>query len=130
MNVINTKLNLTWSAREAKVMEVFKFKDTEAQHRFHDLTTITTELSYIVDNDKPLEVVSKKLVKRIKSFTHKSFKKVRIVDKPDSILEALYNERRLLRNKKDAQSVEILKLLMKNYVENIQKPCSVRSWVK
>ena len=54
-------------------------------------------------------MATKKLLKRIKGFIHSSFKKVRINDKPDPLLESLYSERRLLRTKKDAKSVEKLK---------------------
>ena len=47
-------------------------------------------------------------MKRLKSFIDKNFKKVRIIDKPDKAVEELYNKRRLLRTKTDADSVEEL----------------------
>ena len=86
-NIIETKFNIKWSRRSSKVIEVFKFKDTVAQHRFKIDTTETTELSRIIVQNKPIDIVTKKLVKRIKSFIHKNFKKLRIVDKPDKNLE-------------------------------------------
>ena len=110
-NVINTKLNMTWSPKETKVTEVFKYKDKEALKKFKTETTNTTQLSQIVEMDKPLEVVTNKFMKRLKGFRHQCFKKVKIVDKTDKKLEELYNTRRLLRTKEDNNSkIELAKV--------------------
>ena len=62
-NLIETKLNLSWSSKEAKVIEVFKFKDVKGLTRFKHLTTNTTDLSKIFDSNKPLEAVTKSSLK-------------------------------------------------------------------
>ena len=104
-NIIETKINITWKASDAKVIKVFKYKDIEAQKRFKDETDVTTELSNIVKSNKPIKEITNTFVKRIKGFIHSNFKKVKIIDKPDKNLEHLYNKRRLLRNKTDEESV-------------------------
>jgi hypothetical protein len=57
-NVINTKLNIKWSSRKAKVTEVFKYKDEDAKKMFKIETTQTNELSRIIDMKKPIQVVT------------------------------------------------------------------------
>ena len=71
-NIIETKLNIEWSIKEAKVVEVFKFKDLEAKKKFKE-DTKTNELSKIIDLKKPLNIVVKKFTKRLKGFIHKIF---------------------------------------------------------
>ena len=44
------------------------------------------------------------MIKRIKGFVNQTFKKVRIVEKPDEELETLYTKRRILRSKNNFQS--------------------------
>ena len=44
----------------------------------------------------------------MKSFIHKNFKKVRLVDKPDEILQNHYNKRRILRLRTDNDSLQEL----------------------
>ena len=71
-------------------------------------TTKTDKLSKIIETDKPLHIVTKKVLKRLQGFVHQSCKKVKIVEKVDQQLEALYNKRRLLRTLTDDKSVEEL----------------------
>ena len=59
----------------------------------------TNHLSQMIDVDKPLDVVTKKFLKRLKGYIHECFKKVKIVDKPNKGLEELYNKRKIIRNK-------------------------------
>ena len=44
-NIIETKFNIEWNSKEAKVIEVFKFKDAAAKKKFKEDTTETSELS-------------------------------------------------------------------------------------
>ena len=124
-NIIETKMNLTWNSTDAEILEVYKYKDTESQKTFKDMTTNTKELSNIIELNKPLDVVAKKFVKRLKGFISKSFKKVRIVDRTDKTLENLYAKRRLLRTKTDAESVQELQVvenkLCETYSESMFK---------
>ena len=110
-NIINTKLNISWCRSENPVVEVFKYKDVEAQKYFKEETTKTTELTRIAKMNKPIEVVTNKFIKRIKGFVHKCFKKVKIKETNDKKLEEMYNKRRLLRNKTDEDSVAKLEEL-------------------
>ena len=103
-NLIHTKFNLTWSSKKAKVTEVFKYNDKHSKDKFKQVTTNTKHLSQIIDMNKPLDVVINKFLKRLKGFIHECFQKVKIVDRPDTVLESLYNKRRILRNKKDTHS--------------------------
>ena len=107
-NIINTKLNIKWSAKKSKVMEVFKYKDKESPKMFKNETTNTDQLSKIVDNDKPLDIVTKELLKQIEGFVNQCFKKLKIVDKEDKQLQDLYNRRRILRTKTDEESLKQL----------------------
>ena len=97
-------LRLRWSPKECKVVEVFKYNDKEAKEKFKKLTTDTKQLSSIVDKDKPLDIVTKQLLKRINGFVHECFSKVKLTDKPNKDLERLYNKRTVLRTKSDAES--------------------------
>ena len=53
-NVINTKLNITWSANEHKIIEVFVFKDKRAKETFKKETIETNELSKIISKSMML----------------------------------------------------------------------------
>ena len=48
-NIIKTKINLKWKTKDAKIVEVFMFKDAEAQKMFKEETNKTLELSNIVN---------------------------------------------------------------------------------
>ena len=76
-NVINTKLNIEWSSKESKIIKLFHYNDNEALKKFKIETTNTDKLSKIIDTDKPLHLVTKKFLKRLKGFVHQCFKKVK-----------------------------------------------------
>ena len=107
-NMIITKLNIKWSPKEIKFVEMFNYKDKKALKLFKIETTKTDKLSKIIETDKPLHIVTKKFLKRLQGFVHQSFKKVKFFEKVDQQLEALYNKRRLLRTLTDDKSVEEL----------------------
>ena len=67
------------------------------------LTTETKQLSQIIDMKKPVNIVTKKFLKRLKGFIHECFTKVKIVEKSNKAIEHLYDKRRVLRNIKDLQ---------------------------
>ena len=78
---------------------------------FKKKPTETNELSEIVGKSKPINDVTKKLLKRLKGFVLNCFKIVRIVSKPDEVLEKLYAKRRILWSKQDYESmIELEKL--------------------
>ena len=72
-------LNLTLTEGEFKSKERIKYKDSYAKKVFKKETTETNKLSEIKGNQKPIQVVTKKILKRLKGFVLKSFKMVRIV---------------------------------------------------
>ena len=111
-NIIQTMLRLRWSPKECKSIEVFKFNDKVAKEKFKKLTSNTKQLSSIVDKDKPLDIVTKQLLKRINGFVHECFAKVKIIDKPNKDLERLYNKRTVFRTKADIES--------KKQLENVE----------
>jgi hypothetical protein len=94
-------------------MEIFNYKDPKAQKLFKTVTTSTDQLSKLIDKNKPLNIVTKKFLKRLKGFVHQCFKKVRIVEKEDKQPEGLYNKRRVLRTKTDEDSL--------NKLEDVEK---------
>ena len=88
-NIINTKFKLTWSLNQRKIIEVFKYNDKIGKVKFKEATTHTKHLSQIIDMKKPINVVTKKFLKKLKGFIHQCFTKVKIIDKPDEQLENL-----------------------------------------
>ena len=110
-NIITTKLNIKWSVKKSKVIEVFKYKDKEALKMFKHETNKSNQLSKLIDMNKPIDVVTKKFLKQINGFVSQCFKKVKIVVKEDKQLQDLYNERRLLRTKTDEESQKKLEEL-------------------
>ena len=56
-------MNPKSSQAEAKIDEVYQFKDKESQKMFKDITYNTKELYNIIDCNKPLNIVTKKLMK-------------------------------------------------------------------
>ena len=78
-NIINTKFKLTWSLNQRNIIEVFKYNDKIRKVRFKEATTHTKHLSQIVDMKKPIHIVTKKFLKRLKGFIHQCFTKVKII---------------------------------------------------
>ena len=110
-NITNVKFNLTWTPSEQEQVTSFNYNDKEAKKNFKLETTNTQELTQIVDMNKPIDVVTNKLLKRLKGFIHSSFKKVKISKSPDKVLESLYNKRNLLRSKDDSKSRDELEVV-------------------
>ena len=117
-NPIVTKMNLKWdSTIKNKPNEMFNFKNKECQKHFEYETDNTNELSQIIYRDKPTDLVLRQLMKRIEGFSHKCFKKIKIKDKVDLVLEELYNQRAKLRTKEDNESKEKLKEIEKEMAD-------------
>ena len=125
-NTIDVVLDIAW--REDKTVsyvEVFKFADKESLAKFKTLTTNTNQLSKIFDTEKDLNVQTKKFLKRLNGFVNQSFKKVKITNKPDKVLESLYNKRRILRSQtSESSKLELAKVdeeLAERYSEKMFK---------
>ena len=95
---------------------MFQFKNAESQQLFKMPTTNTTEFTDCFEDDSPLEFQAAKWRKVLNSFFQKSFKKVRITNKPrknNSILNVLLDRRSTLKkkeNKDEKDDDEILNL--------------------
>ena len=110
-NIIVTKLKIEWRSEDHDYVEVFNFKDKEAQKTFFNKTNETSDLVKIFDTNKPLNVQTKRVVKRLNGFIQQSLKKIQITTKGDTKIEELYNKRRILRNKTEEKSMDELEAL-------------------
>ena len=111
-NTINAVLNIKWEENtNVTYSEVYKFNDIDGMRKFKELTTHTDKLSKIFDSEKDLDVQTKKIMKRLNGFISESFKKVKISNKPDTVLSNLFDKRRMLRSQKSpASKVELDKV--------------------
>ena len=111
-NPIITKLNFTWSKKIQKQrVEMFNLKNVSCQQNFRELTSNTDFLSSVFDDTKDLNAATKKFLKRLNGCLHKSFKKIKITEKPNKEVEELFQRRKVLRSKDDEKSKEELKLV-------------------
>ena len=97
-NSIVTKFNVMWNRRmTAPRIEMFNLKNKEGQIKFKELTSNSTMLTSLINFTEDLQIATKKLIKGINQCIRKSFQKIRITDKPNKVLEELFEQRRLLR---------------------------------
>ena len=103
---ISIDVNLKFSDRKPERVEIFDFKNNESQLEFKKLTTNTTVFSDCFKNELPFEAQAFKWRRVLTEFFHKSFKKIRISNKPkrkSKIVE--FMERRQKLKKKSVLSV-------------------------
>ena len=108
-NPVHLEVMLDFSASKPERLEFFQFKDINSQLEFKRLTSVTTEFTKCFENDMPFELQAKKWRNTLNSFFHKSFKKVRITNKPqqkNSMLFKLLNKRSQFKKKKDLDEKE------------------------
>ena len=84
--------------------KIFNFKDPKGLKKFQSLTTGNKKLSNILNSKTDLDQATKKFIKAINGLCHQSFKKIQIRDIQNKDILQLFNKRRILRNKEDAQS--------------------------
>ena len=117
-NTIVTEMNITWNSNVKQPRhEIFNFKNKECLKQFENETNDTNELSQIIDSEKELDLVMKKFLKRFDGFTHKCFKKIKVTEKRDKVLEDLYKQRSELKNKTDDISKEKLTAVEKELAD-------------
>ena len=80
---------------------MFNLKNRNCQIKFKELTNSGTFLSEVFDNHDDLNKATNIFIKRLNQVIQKSFKKIRISDRPDKELEALYVKRNILKKKYD-----------------------------
>ena len=127
-NPIITQFNMKWCKKvKTQKVEMFNLKNKMCQEQFKDLTSQKDILTSAFKNDDDdLETCTKKFIKALNQCIRKCFKKIRITDKPNQEIEDLFDQRRILRNKKDETSIKDLeavesKLAEKCAKENYQK---------
>ena len=87
------------------------------------------ELSKIIDKDECVEKVTKKFLKRLDGYIVKHFKKIRVTEKRDDVLEDMYKKKTQLANKNDEGSkkkleeveLEMAKLYSEDMYSKIQE---------
>ena len=104
-NPIITNFSMKWSSKVTKPrIEMFNLKNKEGQEKFKQLTSNSTMLTDIVSSKDDINICTKKFLKSLNQCIRKSFKKIRITDKPNIEIESLFNQRRKLRSSRDEKS--------------------------
>ena len=125
-NIIETVINIQWkSSKNVKIVESYNYKNVKLLKKFKESTTNTNDLSKIFDSNKNPEIKTNKFMKRLAGFIKNTFKKIKMVEQNDDELEKLYNKRRVLKNKTDAESkIELEQLeneMAEKYSEKMYK---------
>ena len=80
---------------------MYNLKNRNGQQKFKEITSTGTFLSEVFDNNDDLNKSTALFLKRLNQVIKKSFNKIRITDKPDKELDALYAKRKEIKNKAD-----------------------------
>ena len=81
-NQVEIELNMDYSKVKTERVEMFDLKNKKAQQSFKTLTTNTDEFTNCFIGQLPLEAQAKKWRKVLTKYLHKSFKRIRIRNKP------------------------------------------------
>ena len=126
-NIIVTKLKLPWSKKTKKhAIELFNLKNVECQNEFRKLTSNSNFLSSIFDDNRDINAVTKKFIKRLNGCLHKWFRKIKLTDKQNLELESLFKKRNDLRAKNDEKS----KNELKHVEEELAHKCAKENYEK
>ena len=126
-NIIVTKLKLPWSKKTKKhAIELFNLKNVECQNEFRKLTSNSNFLSSIFDDNRDINAVTKKFIKRLNGCLHKCFRKIKLSDKQNLELESLFKKRNDLRAKNDEKS----KNELKHVEEELAHKCAKENYEK
>ena len=113
-NPLSLEINLKFSRVKQERMEIFCFKNKDAQNEFKHLTTNTTEFTDCFKDYSPFENQAAKWRKTLTSFFHKALKKVRISNKPkkkNSTPSILLDRRSTLKKKVEINEKEEQELI-------------------
>ena len=106
-----TNIKATWNKnKNIQRTEIYNLKEKEGLKMFKAMTSKDKFLSEVFhDDEKKIEVKTKQFIKRLGFCVSKCFKKIRIKSThKNKALETLFNRRRILRTKKDAESLKVL----------------------
>ena len=110
-NSLVTKIKAELKKEEPRSrIEIYNFKDKDGLEKFLKITSKDTFLSSIFKEEGSIEAQTKIFLKTLKYCIRQSFKNIRIKgSKRNKKLEDLFNKRRIMKNKKDETSVQMLK---------------------
>ena len=101
--------------------EVYNLKNHECQKRFKEYTSNTNMLSSVFDSSEDINVITNRFIKKLDGCVKVIFIKVRINRNKPTQYEKLYNELRDLKGKKDPESVNRLKEVIKEIAEEAEQ---------
>ena len=106
-NVLITEFNLKTKPNTKEKLEVYNLKNKECQKKFKEFTTNTKMFSTVFENDGvEIDVLTKRLMKKIDGAIAKNFRKNRVNQKQEEEETELLNRRRDLKNKEDEESIK------------------------
>ena len=121
-NALISKLKFTWNKHLSKnKVEIYNLKNKECQKVFKEITSKSNDLSSLFLKDDNLNICTKKFLKRLNGFIQEAFKKIRITDKQNEEIEALFQRRKVLRNKSDDKSKDELLQVEQKLADKVAK---------
>ena len=109
-NVIITEFNEKTKPHVKEKLEVYNLKNKDCQKRFKEFTTNTKMFSTVFENgESEVDVLTKRLMKKIDGAIAKNFRKNRVNQKQDEEEIKLFDRRRDLKDKMDEESINELK---------------------
>ena len=123
-NPIICHFDIKWNKKVKKPrMELFNLKNKECQEKFKVLTSQTGILSSSLLGDD-LNTCTRKFLRGLNDCIRKSFRKIRITDKPNKEIEDLFDKRRILRNKTDEKS----RVELDNVENELAEKCAQKNY--
>ena len=123
-NPIICHFDIKWNKKVKKPrMELFNLKNKECQEKFKVLTSQTGILSSSLLGDD-LNTCTRKFLRGLNNCIRKSFRKIRITDKPNKEIEDLFDKRRILRNKTDEKS----RVELDNVESELAEKCAQKNY--
>ena len=83
---------------------MFNLKNKECQGKFKAITSQNEYLSSAITENEDINVCMKRFFKRLDTCVHKSFRKIRVVDRENKEVNELFKRRKLLNDKVDEKS--------------------------
>jgi hypothetical protein len=101
-NVLLTTFKQTVvSTKKKDKTEIYNLKNKECQHKFKEYTSNTKMLSSVLDSEENINILTKRLIKKINGCIAMNFKKVRMSQNKRSISEILHDKLSNLKGLED-----------------------------
>ena len=108
-NVIISKFSIKWNRKKrAERIEMFNLKNRDCQKIFKEITSNTNCLSSAFSSSNNLNICTKKFIKNLNECIRRSFRKIRVTEKRNEVLEELFIKRRRLKSMNDPRSKDEL----------------------